>query len=109
LAAGVKTEWLLALDHEEPVGMSIRPRFDEHQDAPGRIENLLVGAAAAAAAAPPLSQWLGPPKLDALTAVDDADFLTDLDAPINVPQAIKDRVKAAAPEVIVWLRVDREA
>lgn len=34
-----------------------------------------------------------PLKLDPMTAVDDTHFLTDLNAQINLPQAIKDRVK----------------
>ncbi|MFM0351587.1 amidohydrolase family protein [Paraburkholderia sp. RL17-347-BIC-D] len=87
-AAGGETQWFLALDHEEPAGMSIRPRFDEERNAPARIESLL-----AAAAAKPLSQLLGPLELDAMTAVDDAGFLTGLDKQINLPKAIKDRVK----------------
>jgi 5-methylthioadenosine/S-adenosylhomocysteine deaminase len=85
LAAAVAQppRWTLVLDHEEPPGESIRPRFaGAAADAPVRRLSAL------AAAGPPLSQILGPLDLDAITVTDDATYLPRLRAQKNLPPAL---------------------
>jgi hypothetical protein len=86
LAAAAPT-WTLVLDHDEPQDVSIRPRFaGKRRPGPtARLSEFLK------AAAKPLSEVLGPMQLDALTAVDEPDYLGKLKSQINIPKAIKDR------------------
>jgi cytosine/adenosine deaminase-related metal-dependent hydrolase len=82
-AAGA-TRWRLQLDHEEPQGLSLRPRFaTERGKKPNRISEIMQ------AAAQPLSQLLGPLELDAITVADDAGFLPAIQQQKNLPDFIK--------------------
>lgn len=84
LRAGSAPRWFLELDHQEPPGLSIRPRFDSQPDAPAKVSAMLTGAAAT-----PLSQLLGPLKLDPLCVVDDSSFVKRLLAQANLPKPIR--------------------
>ncbi len=84
LRAGAAPHWFLELDHQEPAGLSIRPRFDNQPDAPVKVSTMLTGASAI-----PLSQLLGPLKLDPLGVVDDASFVKRLLAQANIPKPIR--------------------
>ena len=74
--------WRLVLDHEEPAGESIRPRFA------GAAKTTPVARLSALKAAKPLSQILGPLDLDAITVVDDATYLPRLRKQINLPKEL---------------------
>lgn len=87
--AGARPRWFLELDHDEPAGVSIRPRFAEEPAAPQKISAMR----AAAGAAVPLSQLLGPLPLDPLTSVDDAAYLDGLLAQLNLPVAFKEQLR----------------
>jgi len=81
---GVAPQWRLQLDHEEPQGMSLRPRFaTERGRKPDRISQILQ------AAAQPLSQLLVPLELDAITVADDPGFLPAIQQQKNLPDFIK--------------------
>ena len=84
LRAGAAPRWFLELDHQEPPGLSIRPRFGHQPDAPVKVSAMLTGAAAT-----PLSQLLGPLKLDPLGIADDASFATRLLAQGNLPKPLR--------------------
>ena len=75
--------WGLALDELQPTGFEIRPRLPLR----GRFALTgpsLAAAAEAEAAAPPLSEVLGPLRLDPLT-VAGSDWLDKIDAERNLP------------------------
>ncbi|HEV7693417.1 MAG TPA: amidohydrolase family protein [Hyphomonadaceae bacterium] len=74
----------LKLDHEEPSGEAIRPRF-----ATAKVKPLRLAPVVALAAAPPLSQILQPMTLDAITVADDATYVSLLKQQSNIPQAIR--------------------
>ncbi len=76
--------WRLVLDHDEPQGESIRPRFANMRLA-GPVARLSAIEAAAAVAIP-LSQLLGPLDLDAITVADDATYLARLRDQKNLPE-----------------------
>ncbi len=76
--------WFLQLEHEEPVGVSLRPRFAAEPDAPEKIGVML------AAAVKPLSQVLKPIDLDPLTVSDDPDYLVRIKQQTNLPPSIKE-------------------
>jgi cytosine/adenosine deaminase-related metal-dependent hydrolase len=81
---GGAPQWRLQLDHEEPQGMSLRPRFaTEPGKKSSRISDIMQ------AAAQPLSQLLGPLELDAITVADDAGFLPAIQQQKNLPDFIK--------------------
>jgi hypothetical protein len=82
-------QWMLALDELAPTGFDLRPRLS----LPGSTQPTGPTRAEAAAAAP-LSEILAPIELDALTIPDDPDFLAKVDAQPNLPQAIKDGLRA---------------
>jgi len=84
MRAGAAPRWFLELDHQEPPGLSIRPRFDGQPDAPVKTSMMLTGATAT-----PLSQLLGPLRLDPLGVVDDGSFVKRLLAQANLPQPIR--------------------
>lgn len=88
-AAARAPEWTLVLDHEEPPGESIRPRFAAARE-PGPVTRLSVQTAAAAAV--PLSQILGPLSLDAITVADDPDYRRRLRAQKNLPRALVEQL-----------------
>ena len=77
--------WSLALDEIEATGMDLRPRlpFAGPRDFTGP-KRVSVGAAA-----PPLSKILESITLDALTVVDDPNFLEQIAAQPNVPEEIR--------------------
>ena len=82
-AARGPERWGLALDELEPTGYQIRPRLP----LAGRFALTgpsLAANAEAEAAAPPLSEILGPLKLDPLT-VAGSDWLDRIDAERNLP------------------------
>ncbi|MEQ1519035.1 MAG: hypothetical protein ABL931_21355 [Usitatibacteraceae bacterium] len=83
--AARKPRWFLALDQEEPNRMSMRTRFGRAADAPKKVSDMI-----SVAAAKPLSHLLGPLQLDALTAIDDADYVPNLKSQLNLPAQIKD-------------------
>lgn len=84
LRADAPPRWFLELDHEEPPGVSIRTRFDSQPDAPAKA-SLMLGDALAI----PLSQLLGPLKLDPLCVADDASFAKRLLAQANLPEPVR--------------------
>ena len=84
MRAGAAPRWFLELDHQEPPGLSIRPRFDGQSDAPVKTSLMLTGATAT-----PLSQLLGPLRLDPLGVVDDSSFVKRLLAQANLPKPIR--------------------
>jgi len=82
--AGAAPRWFLELDHDEPPGISIRPRFDEQPDAPVKVSAMV-----ATALAVPLSQLLGPIKLDPLGVADDPTFIKRVLAQANLPKPFR--------------------
>ena len=81
--------WSLALDEIRDTGLELGPRlpYSGPRDFTGseRAPQL----AARAASLPPLSEILRPIALDPLTVVDDADFLDEVAAQPNVPEAVR--------------------
>ena len=77
--------WSLALDEIRDTGVELRPRlpwsgprdFTGPERAPRR------------AATVPLAELLEPIKLDALTVANDADFLSQIETQLNLPDPIK--------------------
>jgi 5-methylthioadenosine/S-adenosylhomocysteine deaminase len=86
LDAPERPVWSLALDEIRDTGLDLRPRlpFSGPRDftGPARIPR-------ATTAALPLSEILGPIRLDPLTVADDGDFLTQLETQPNVPEPIR--------------------
>lgn len=88
--AKAEPRWFLQLEHEEPPGVSLRPRFAAKADErPAKIGPML----AAAAAALPLSQILVPLKLDPLTVAEDPDFLSEINKQANLPDSIRNGLR----------------
>jgi cytosine/adenosine deaminase-related metal-dependent hydrolase len=83
--------WSLALDEIQDRGVDLRPRlpFNGPRDLTGPKR-----AAVPAAAAPPLSTILKPVRLDPLTVADDEDFLDSIEQQPNVPDPIKNGLRA---------------
>ena len=79
--------WSLALDEIRDTGVDLRPRLPLNGPrdftGPQRVPR------GAKVAAKPLSELLEPIKLDPITVADDADFLTQIEAQPNVPEAVK--------------------
>jgi 5-methylthioadenosine/S-adenosylhomocysteine deaminase len=75
-----EVHWGLALDELEPTGMEVRPRVP----LPGHTEPT-GPSLTTAAAAKPLSEIVGPLKLDRLTVVDDHSWLDTIDEESNLP------------------------
>jgi 5-methylthioadenosine/S-adenosylhomocysteine deaminase len=77
--------WSLALDEIRDTGVDLRPRLPwsgpRDFTGPERVPRR--------APAVPLADLLEPVKLDPLTVVDDADFLTQIEAQPNIPDPIK--------------------
>jgi 5-methylthioadenosine/S-adenosylhomocysteine deaminase len=86
VAAARPAQWRLVLDHEEPLGQSIRPRFADaaHAEPVARLSAMQVRAASV-----PLSQILGPLDLDVIAVVDDASYLPRLREQKNLPDELK--------------------
>ena len=78
--------WRLVLDHDEPHGELIRPRFANAREAAPVARLSAIEAAAAVAA--PLSQILVPLDLDAITVADDATYLPRLRDQKNLPEEL---------------------
>jgi hypothetical protein len=81
--------WSLALDEIRDTGLDLGPRlpYSGPRDFTGSERAL--HQAARAASLPPLSEVLQPIALDPLTVVDDADFLDQVAAQPNVPEAVR--------------------
>jgi 5-methylthioadenosine/S-adenosylhomocysteine deaminase len=84
LVAGTGTQWMLLLDHEEPQGLDQRPHLPGADGQP--TAELTVDLALAVE---PLSELLGPVRLDPLTVADDRRFLDRIAAEPNLPEEIK--------------------
>jgi hypothetical protein len=91
LDAPARPIWSLALDEIQDRGVDLRPRlpFNGPRDLTGPKR-----AAVTAAAAPPLSTILKPVRLDPLTVADDEDFLDAIEQQPNVPEPIKNGLRA---------------
>jgi hypothetical protein len=80
--------WFLALDELGETGTDVRPRLPSPSGA-------LTGAERAALRdARPLSQVVQPMPLDVLTAVDDGDYASRLLAQRNLPEAVREALRA---------------
>lgn len=82
--------WTLALDEIRDTGVELRPRlpFNGPRDFTG-VETVALRAASV-----PLSQLLAPIALDPLTVADDRNFLEEIAAQPNVPEAVRSRLAA---------------
>jgi 5-methylthioadenosine/S-adenosylhomocysteine deaminase len=84
--------WSLALDEIRDTGVEMRPRLPFR--GPGDFTGpRLAPRPAAAAAGGPLSEILEPIRLDPLTVRDDDDYLDQIAAQPNVPEAIRQGLK----------------
>jgi len=83
LVAGIGTQWMLLLDHDEPVGLSQRPHLQGPDGQPTAELTLDL-----AVAAQPLSELLEPIPLDPLTVADDGRFLDRIAAEPNLPDQL---------------------
>jgi 5-methylthioadenosine/S-adenosylhomocysteine deaminase len=83
-AAAAGPVWTLALDETEPSDVELRPRlpFNGPRDFTGP-------SVVSPRAAPMRAAVLSPIDLDALTVVDDQNYLDQMDAQPNVPEAIR--------------------
>jgi 5-methylthioadenosine/S-adenosylhomocysteine deaminase len=80
-------QWFLALDHDEPAGVAIRPHLPGPDGQPtGRVEMSL------ALASKPLSTLLEPMTLDPLTVSDEPGYWARLAAQTTIPQPIRDAI-----------------
>ena len=79
IGAAEPLTWFLALDELQPTGMELRPRVP----LPGATEP--TGPTLETRAAVPLSDLLGPLKLDRLTVADDPGWLELIDRERNLP------------------------
>jgi 5-methylthioadenosine/S-adenosylhomocysteine deaminase len=82
--------WGLALDELEPTGVELRPRAPLPGQTTPTGPSLIT-----AAPAKPLSQVVGPLKLDRLTVADDGDWLEGIKGEGNLP----DWLKTGLPEL----------
>jgi 5-methylthioadenosine/S-adenosylhomocysteine deaminase len=82
--------WTLALDEIQATGVDIRPRL------PYGGPRDFTGPSSVATRAPsaPLSQLLGPIQLDPLTVADDANFLTEIEQQLNLPDSIRQGLRS---------------
>jgi hypothetical protein len=81
--------WTLALDETRDTGLEIRPRLPYSGPRDFTGPDPLSRRAARAAASAKLSEILRPIALDPLTVADDADFLEQIAAQPNVPEAVR--------------------
>jgi hypothetical protein len=81
--------WSLALDEIRDTGLELGPRLPYSGPRDFTGSQRAVRQAARAASLPPLSEVLQPIALDPLTVVDDADFLDQVAAQPNVPEAVR--------------------
>src|SRR5215208_975015 len=83
--ADAAPEWSLVLDHEEPPGTAIRPRFsaDPAVESTGRLADLM-------AVSVPLSALLIPLQLDPPTVADDRSFFDRLAEEPNLPDYVSE-------------------
>ena len=81
--------WSLALDEIRPSGNDFRPRLPYRGPRDFTGPNIVSRAVAR-----PLSSILGPIELDPLTVADDPDFLTLIENQPNVPEAIRNGLRA---------------
>src|SRR5215208_7866809 len=83
--ADAAPEWSLVLDHEEPPGTAIRPRFsaDPAVESTGRLADLM-------AVSVPLSELLIPLQLDPPTVADDRSFFDRLAEEPNLPDYVSE-------------------
>lgn len=81
--------WSLALDEIRDTGLELRPRLPYSGPRDFTGPDRLPGRAARAALSAKLSEILRPIVLDPLTVVDDANFLDQVAAQPNVPEAIR--------------------
>jgi hypothetical protein len=92
LDAATTPIWTLALDEIRDTGVDLRPRLPwsgpRDFTGPERVSRR------AAVAAGLLSELLEPIRLDPLTVADDADFLTQIEAQPNVPEPVKQGLRA---------------
>ncbi len=95
-ALGEPMRWGLALDELQETGMEMRPRlpWGKRRTVTGPTLSPL---AAAAAKAMPLSELLGPLKLDPLTVADDRGFLDQIERQPNLPDFVKNGLRGMYP------------
>jgi hypothetical protein len=86
-AAAGEPAFFLALDHEEPPGIALRPHLPDDSGQPTGLT-----APDLTAAAKPLSQLLEPLELDPPTVADDNQFFSTLERQPNLPDAVKQRL-----------------
>jgi hypothetical protein len=87
-------QWGLALDELQETGMEIRPRL------PWGKKRRITGPSLAPLAgtkAGPLSDLLGPLKLDPLTVADDRDFLDLIERERNLPKFVQQGLRGLYP------------
>jgi 5-methylthioadenosine/S-adenosylhomocysteine deaminase len=83
-----EVRWGLALDELEPTGVELRPRVPLPGQAAPTGPSLVT-----AAPARPLSEIIGPLKLDRLTVADDSDWLDTIDGERNLPDGFAPRLR----------------
>jgi hypothetical protein len=81
--------WTLALDETRDTGLELRPRLPYSGPRDFTGPEPFSRRAARAAASAKLSEILRPIALDPLTVVDDRDFLDQIAAQPNVPEAVR--------------------
>jgi 5-methylthioadenosine/S-adenosylhomocysteine deaminase len=90
LSARLKHRWTLALDEQHDTGFALRPMLPLHGEPTGpdvsRIDQAHVDAAP-----------IGPVPLDKASVPDDHEYAANLNAQINIPQNIKDGLRAYYP------------
>jgi 5-methylthioadenosine/S-adenosylhomocysteine deaminase len=82
-------KWSLTLDHDEPAGVSIRPRFSATA---ARCCTSRISAELPIWAAKPDAEVVGPMTLDPITVDDDPDFIATLKKAINLPPIFADEL-----------------
>jgi hypothetical protein len=82
-----RPQWFLVLDHQEPVGVALRPHLPGPDGKPTARSPVMD-----ARASQPLSELLQPLTLDALTVADDDSFFERLNTQPNLPDFIKDEL-----------------
>lgn len=86
-AAPPKHTWSLALDEQNDTGFALRPMLD-FQGAPTGPDSSKLSVSEVAAAP------IGPVPLDKVSVPDDPHYFDRINAQMNIPQAIKDGLKA---------------